>query len=225
MLDFVLAKGKDIQNSPAKVAAAIDEFARKQKYLMNIGEDKGRIVCDLIAEVKPRIMVELGGYVGYSSVIFGDVFRKAGGQKYFTLEHNKEFARVISSIVELAGLNDVVETIHGESDEILKSLHSNGRLEHVDLLFIDHTAFERDLKLCERLRLLSKGSVIAADNCIYPGHPEYLEYVFSSVEKKRKLSKDMDIEETGNPNLVFESKLVHSFEPSGEKVSLHTHEH
>ena len=33
---------------------------------MNVGDDKGKIVADLIAEQKPEVMVELGGYVGYS---------------------------------------------------------------------------------------------------------------------------------------------------------------
>ena len=37
--------------------AAIDEYGRKQKYLMNVGEDKGKIVSNLIAEVKPQTMV------------------------------------------------------------------------------------------------------------------------------------------------------------------------
>lgn len=46
-----------IRGSPKDVLAAIDEFGRTKKYLMNVGEDKGRIVCDLIAEVKPKTMV------------------------------------------------------------------------------------------------------------------------------------------------------------------------
>ena len=46
-----------IRGSPQKVLAAIDEYARTKKYLMNVGEDKGRIVTDLIAEVKPKTMV------------------------------------------------------------------------------------------------------------------------------------------------------------------------
>lgn len=46
-----------IRGSPKDVLAAIDEFGRTKKYLMNVGEDKGRIVTDLIAEVKPKTMV------------------------------------------------------------------------------------------------------------------------------------------------------------------------
>lgn len=33
---------------------------------MNVGDDKGRIVTELIADQKPQVMVELGGYIGYS---------------------------------------------------------------------------------------------------------------------------------------------------------------
>ena len=46
-----------IRGSPENVLAAIDEYGRTKKYLMNVGEDKGRIVTDLIAEVKPKTMV------------------------------------------------------------------------------------------------------------------------------------------------------------------------
>lgn len=48
---------ESIRGSPEKVLAAIDEYGRTKKYLMNVGEDKGRIVTDLIAEVKPKTMV------------------------------------------------------------------------------------------------------------------------------------------------------------------------
>ena len=46
-----------IRGSPKDVLAAIDEYGRTKKYLMNVGEDKGRIVEDLIKEMKPKTMV------------------------------------------------------------------------------------------------------------------------------------------------------------------------
>lgn len=47
----------ELRDNPAKVLQAIDEYGRSQKYLMNVGEDKGKVVTDLIAEVKPETMV------------------------------------------------------------------------------------------------------------------------------------------------------------------------
>ena len=59
LLHFIYSHPKidEIRGSPQKVLAAIDEYGRTKKYLMNVGEDKGRIVTDLIAEVKPKTMV------------------------------------------------------------------------------------------------------------------------------------------------------------------------
>ncbi|PYH47086.1 uncharacterized protein BP01DRAFT_372449 [Aspergillus saccharolyticus JOP 1030-1] len=230
---------ENIRGSPEKVLQAIDEYGRTKRYLMNVGEDKGRIVCDLIAEVKPKVMVELGGYVGYSCVLFGNAVRKAGGQRYYSLEMNPEFAAVIMSLVELAGLSDVVKVVVGSSDASIARLHSQGLLTHIDLMFLDHykPAYTTDLKLCEELKLVTPGSVLAADNVIKPGNPPYLEYVRDSVEEKRKkLGASVKSEgipgktvnqyqkrygemkfnqSPGNPNLVYESQLVHSFEPTG----------
>lgn len=59
LLHFVYSRPNldEIRGNPAKVLEAIDDFGRKKKYLMNVGEDKGKIVTDLIAEVKPKAMV------------------------------------------------------------------------------------------------------------------------------------------------------------------------
>lgn len=59
LLHFVYGRPNlnEIRGSPQKVLQAIDEYARTKKYLMNVGEDKGKIVTDLIAEVKPKTMV------------------------------------------------------------------------------------------------------------------------------------------------------------------------
>ncbi|KAK4696227.1 catechol O-methyltransferase, partial [Lecanoromycetidae sp. Uapishka_2] len=216
----------------------------KFRYLMNVGDDKGRIVAGFIAEHKPQVMVELGGYVGYSCILFGDAVRAAGGKRYFCLERNPEFAGVIMALVDLAGLSDVVKIVVGSSADSIKRLHANGALQHIDMMFLDHykPAYTTDLKLCEHLRLVTPGTLLAADNVIKPGNPPYLRYVRSSVPEKLKQYesssadgddtvgfgsrwkdqyKDREGDETlngeikGNPNLVYESQLVNSFEPTG----------
>ena len=235
-----------IRGSPQNVLQAIDEYGRTRRYLMNVGEEKGRIVSNLITEVKPQIMVELGGYVGYSAILFGDCVRRAGGQRYFSLERNPEFAAVIMSLVDLAGLSDTVKVVVGSSADSIHRLSMNG-LKHIDLMFLDHykPAYKTDLKLCEHLQLVTPGTVLAADNVITPGNPPYLEYVRSTVEEKRKAIqleqgdgdhtvafdsrwknqyRDLNGEEKlgkgvgGNPNLVYQSQLVNSFEPTGVPV-------
>jgi catechol O-methyltransferase len=217
---------------------------------MNVGEDKGKTVCNLIAEVKPQTMVELGGYVGYSCILFGDAVRKAGGKRYLSLERSPEFAAVIMSLVDLAGLSDMVKVVVGPSDVSLARLHSEGILKQIDLMFLDHykPAYTTDLKLCEELQMVRPGSVLAADNVVKPGNPPYLKYVRSSPEEKREVAKtstDLNGDKTwfqdktakqykswtesatlnaprkGNPDLIYRSELVEGWEPSGVQVSFY----
>ena len=237
-MDFVTAK-VSIRGSPAKILQAIDEFGRTRKYLMNVGEEKGKIVTNLIREVKPRTMIELGGYCGYSTILFASAVRDAGGKEYSSLERSPKFAKVIETLVNFAGLDDIVKVIVGPSDEGIKNLHAQG-LETIDIMFLDHykPAYTSDLKLCEHLGLIKKGTILAADNVINPGNPPYLEYVRSSMQEKRmKLTQEvkadtenfpqksaaqygnvetLSTEAKGNPRLIYESRLVHSFEPTGE---------
>ncbi|CAF9904392.1 hypothetical protein IMSHALPRED_000021 [Imshaugia aleurites] len=235
---------EEIRGSPRRVLEAIDEYARTKKYLMNVGDDKGKIVTNLIAERKPQVMMELGGYIGYSCILFGNAVRQAGGRRYFSLERNPEFAAVIMSLVDLAGLSDTVKVVVGSSAASIKRLHATGSLTQIDLMFLDHykPAYTTDLKLCEHLKLVTPGTVLAADNVIKPGNPPYLEYVrnrtsekqkqYESGEnngvqttgfedrwkdqyKKREGEEKLSTEIQGNPNLIYESELVNSYEPTG----------
>ena len=235
----------NIRGSPGAVLKAIDDYGRSKKYLMNIGEDKGRILTRLIADIKPKTMVELGGYIGYSTILFAEAVQKVGG-RLFSLERNPEFAAVIASLVDLAGLRDVVKVVVGPSAESIKRIHRDGSLTRIDLMFLDHykPAYTTDLKLCEHLQLVTPGSVLIADNVIYPGNPPYLEYVRSDVKTKREKyergeinddkanfearsrnqyqdregEEKLSTEVKGDPNLIYESQLTHSFEPTGEPV-------
>lgn len=154
---------------------------------------------------------------------------------------------MISSLIDLAGLSDIVKVIIGPSDNSLRRLHKDKRINQIDLMFLDHykPAYLYDLKLCEELQLVQVGTVLAADNVIKPGNPPYLEYVRSTVDKKRaallekngetpdlqfddKYSKmyekregkeKFDEDVKGDPSLVYRSELIKSFEPTGVPVS------
>ncbi|RDA90816.1 hypothetical protein CP533_0502 [Ophiocordyceps camponoti-saundersi (nom. inval.)] len=230
----------EIRGSPAKVLAAIDDYGRTVAYLMNVGEHKGEIVRRLIVETKPEVMVELGGYVGYSAILFGAALQQAGGRKFLSLERNPEYAAVASSLIDLAGLSSFVKIIIGSCQDSIRRLHSAGELSLIGMLFLDHwkPAYVPDLKLCEQLGLIRPGTVLAADNVIKPGNPPYLEYVRSSVEDKKKAmaaqtetqssdkkwldeyekregAEKLDMTAQGDPCLVYESKLIKSWEPTG----------
>ena len=210
---------------------------------MNVGSKKGQIVTDLITQRKPACMIEFGSYIGYSTILFSDAVRRGGGKKYISFERDAKFAGVAGALVELAGLDDIVTFVVGSSSKNLLAEHAAGRLQVVDMMFLDHykPAYVRDLKICESLGLIRAGTVLAADNVITPGNPSYLEYVRSSPrEKERKATEGSgsetaadqrfqqrtinqydNVEEDdavapGNPGMVYESYLVQSEEPTGD---------
>ncbi|ETS76162.1 hypothetical protein PFICI_11549 [Pestalotiopsis fici W106-1] len=214
---FKHPKLEEMRGHPEKVLDAIDEYGKAEKYLMNVGKYKSKTVIDIINTVKPAAMVELGGYVGYSAIAFGAAARAAGGQRYYSLEQNPEFGAIATLLVDLAGLGDFVKIVIESSGDALKRLHKTKTLEHIDLLFIDHTKplYTPDLKVAEELGLVKPGSVCVADNVVIPGNPVYLEYVRSTVEQKRERYNAATEGPKGNPDLVYENQFIEGWEPSG----------
>ena len=216
----------ELRGSPSKILAAIDTFAQSVTGLINVGEAKGAIVTSLIAQHKPASMLELGGYVGYSAIMFGSALKQAGGKKYYSVEKSPLFAAVATSLLDLAGLRDTVRVVVGTGAEGIQRLVDEGVLrseEKLEMMFLDHhkPSYTADLKLCERLGLVGAGTVLVADNMILPGNPPYVEWVRASVDEKRvKAAAASATKDLGNPNLQYKSRFVKSFEPSGMEDAL-----
>ncbi|KAJ5099863.1 hypothetical protein N7532_006864 [Penicillium argentinense] len=215
----------DISGHPEKVLDLIEKF-EEDYHLVTVGVPKGKIVTDLINEVRPKTMIELGCYVGYSAILFGDAVRRNGGERYLSLELNPEFAAIANMLVDLAGLRDFVRIIVGRSDLSLDKLYRTGEVKTIELMFIDHykPAYTTDLKLCEH-----HGMIVP-------------EYVRSTVQQKREAEKEGPKKEyntagireraiqsympknatpifevVGNPNIVYKSEL---HQPEGEQDAI-----
>ena len=223
LLDYMYSHPEleQLRGNPEKVLRAIDAFAQSVTGLVNIGQTKGAIVCDVIARHKPATVLELGGYVGYSAIMFGHAMKEAGGKRYFSVEKSPFFAAVAASLVDLAGLRDTVRIVVGTGAEGIQLLVREGALSpRIGMAFLDHhkPSYTADLKLCERLGLIGNGTVLVADNMILPGNPPYAAWVRASPAEKREM--DRVAEDKGNPDLQYRSRFVTSFEPSGQEDAL-----
>ncbi|CAL5867080.1 uncharacterized protein PFLUO_LOCUS1292 [Penicillium psychrofluorescens] len=175
----------ELRGNPAAIMRVMDEFAAQKDFLINIGSDKGEKVRQLILKERPAVLVELGGYVGYSAIAFGDAMRKAAGNdqtvRLLSLEFDPLIASIAMNLVDLAGLADVVKVVVGSAADSLKRLNDEGKLaaNSIDFMFLDHVEdlYQQDLQLCERLGLLKSGALVVADNVVRPGAPQYREYV------------------------------------------------
>ncbi|PYH96458.1 catechol O-methyltransferase [Aspergillus ellipticus CBS 707.79] len=176
-----------VRNSPSTLLSLMDDYAAKQDFLINIGSDKAGKLVKLIMEEKPKVIVELGGYVGYSAILFAYALRQATPEsstnlRVWSLEADPLIASVAMNFAELVGLSDIVKFVVGPAADSLKRLSAEGKLPKVDILFLDHDEplYKPDLEVSEELGFLHPGALIVADNMVRPGAPDYREYVRGS---------------------------------------------
>lgn len=194
---------------------------------MNVGREKGHVVTDIIARQKPTTLLEIGGYVGFSAILFGNELCKAGGQKYLSLELNPTFAHVARELIALAGLEQTVEIIEGPCRESLRKIEYQGADGAAfDVIFIDHAKilYLNELKLCEELGFVAPGTTVIADDIVQSNNVEYSAYVRESPAQKKqhfeeeKVNKAEGDVSLGNPNLIYETSLFRGREPTGGDV-------
>lgn len=159
---------------PEHVLRTIDRFAREERWLMNVGPDKGPLMRELAQRLPAQAKIlELGAYCGYSSILLATIF----GSKAQVTSIEIDRAAVESSRrnVEMADLSRQITFIHGPSTKMIGQLE--GRF---DLVFLDHwkDLYKGDLMLIEERELIGPGSIVVADNVGEIFAPDdYLNYV------------------------------------------------
>ncbi|ORX96832.1 S-adenosyl-L-methionine-dependent methyltransferase, partial [Basidiobolus meristosporus CBS 931.73] len=163
------------------VITAIDRYA-KTNLLMHVGDKKGKHIDDLIEEHNVKVMVELGGYLGYSALRFSNLLPPNG--HYYSFELNPRFAKAAQTLVEHAGLTSKVTIIVGEFKTTSEDFLQTYAVDQIDLVFIDHwkDLYVQDMKIIEQLQWLRPGSVVVADNVLFPGAPDYKDYIEDKAE-------------------------------------------
>ncbi|KAM9281542.1 catechol O-methyltransferase isoform 2-T2 [Morus bassanus] len=175
ILNFVLQNA--VRGDPCSVLDAIDKYCSQKEWAMNVGDEKGLILDKTVEEVNPSVALELGTYCGYSAVRIARLL-KAGAQ-LLTVEFNPEFAAIAKQMIEFAGVQEKVKLLEGPSEEIIPQLKKKYEVDTLDFVFLDHwkDRYTPDTILLQECNLLRKGSVLLADNIIFPGAPEFLKYI------------------------------------------------
>ncbi|MGD9622948.1 MAG: O-methyltransferase [Mycolicibacterium sp.] len=163
------------------VVAAVDRFAYEKAILVNVGDEKGRLLDAAVRRASPGLVLELGTYCGYSALRIARVAPKA---RICSVEFSAANAEVARRIWSHAGVADriacVVGTL-GDGGRTLDTLANEHdvRPGHLDLLFIDHDkrAYLPDLLNILDRGWLHRGSIVVADNVRVPGAPKYRGYM------------------------------------------------
>jgi len=148
------------QGDPASVLAALDRFAREDRFLMNVGPEKGPLLEEAVRAAGPNARIlELGSFVGYSAILMAR--HLSSGGRLVSIDVDPESSAVARQMAALAGVGDRVEFVTGPSSERIESL--DGRF---DLVFLDHwkSLYKPDAEKLLARGLLAPGGVIIADN-------------------------------------------------------------
>ncbi|CAF1512564.1 unnamed protein product [Rotaria magnacalcarata] len=185
LVNYVLQRSQP--GNVQHVIDTIDRFGWTQQWLMNIGDRKGQILDDAIRTRRPKTVLELGTFLGYSSLRMAS--QLPDDAFIISIERNRQSAEIAHTIHKHAGVEKRIQLIVGSTESVIPRLSEKYHINAFDFIFIDHdgSAYLDDLKLLEKYGLIQSGTMIVADNVIYPGAPDYLHYIRNNPKYKTRL--------------------------------------
>ncbi len=126
------------------------------------GHEQGMLLYLLVKMLKPKQILELGTYTGYSAISMARGLEENG--KLISIDKNDELYPFAYDFVEKAALQDTIKLLSGDAKAIIPSLEGE-----FDLVFID--ADKREYIAYYELVFdkVKKGGFILADNVLWDG--------------------------------------------------------
>jgi caffeoyl-CoA O-methyltransferase len=139
-----------------------DTHAQVLMPRMLSGQLQGRVLSMISCMVRPRVILEIGTFTGYSAICLAEGLQENG--KLITIDINEELHERVSGYFAEAKLQDRIEYRIGDASAIIPQIN-----ERFDLVFIDadkeNYARYFDLVI-DRVNL---NGVIMADNVLWSG--------------------------------------------------------
>lgn len=138
------------------------------------GHVQGRVLSMMSQMIRPKRILELGTFTGYSALCLAEGLTEDG--KLITIEHNDEMECAIRRNLTLSPLGEKIELVIGDAKETLRRLGDKARgdkargAELFDLVFVDADKKEYCDYLDLVLPLMRDGGWILADNTLWDGH-------------------------------------------------------
>jgi predicted O-methyltransferase YrrM len=157
------------------VVAEVDAECRRRSIPM-LGPQKAMRLVELIRQVRPALIVEVGTAIGYSGLWIADVLRELRHGHLVTLEQDADRAAEAGRYFRQAEVADWITQIVGDARERIGEVKGP-----IDLLFLDGgfaNYYPCFLRCREQLR---DGALLVADNAAIGAADmaDYLEHVRS----------------------------------------------
>ena len=148
------------------------------------GHLQGRVLSMLSKMIRPKRILELGTFTGYSALCLAEGLVEDG--RLITIEHNNEMEEAIRRNLALSPLGEKIELVIGDAKEWLREFRERSQASYslenapealqlkggelFDLVFIDADKKEYCDYLDLVLPLMNEGGWILADNTLWDGH-------------------------------------------------------
>lgn len=167
-----------------------------EEHIPIIMDDTLEVIANILKEVKPQRILEIGTAVGYSAMCFSEYLSENG--IIDTIEREKERVQEARENIKNVGVEDKIKIYEGDAVEILPTLN-----EKYDIVFIDAAKGKYPFFLKESIRMIKPNGIIFADNILYKG------YVMSDYNKHKQRTAVRNLREyikevTENPNIETE---------------------
>lgn len=133
------------------------------EHIPIIMDDTLEVVGQVLKELKPNKILEIGTAVGYSAIYFSKYLAEGG--RIDTIEREEDRIAEAKINVKDLKLEQKINIISGDAVEILPTLN-----EKYDAIFIDAAKGKYPFFLKEAIRMLSDNGIIIADNILYKGY-------------------------------------------------------
>lgn len=196
-----------IRGNATSVLNAIDKFGWEDTFLMNVGDIKGQILTNELNKTSPKIVLEVGAYIGYSAVRIASIL--PSNSRLISVELSSTHINYARQMVDYAGLSDKVTFVEGTVTTSLKLFLLHENIQSFDFIFLDHSKgyYLSDLKYLLNEKYIQPGATIVADNVLLPGAPDYWFYVTFNSKFQTK-SHFSQIEYLPLPDIVTVSKFL-----------------
>ena len=176
ILDYVLANAEE--NNPNSILKTIDQYTIETgQFLMNVGPEKGKILESTLKKHNPKLILELGSFIGYSAILIAS--STDSDSLLYSIDPDHNSINISQKMINFAGLSNKISFIHSTAELAITKLNHS-----FDFVFIDHAKkrYFPDLILIEDSKLLKSNSVIFADNVgiFIEDMGEYLDHVRNS---------------------------------------------
>ena len=132
------------------------------------GHVQGRVLSMISFMLRPKRILELGTFTGYSALCLAEGLAEGG--KVVTIEHNDELEDTIRRNFAKSPLSDRIELRIGDAVEILSNVQCPISNVQYDLVFMDADKREYCAYLDLIYPLVPVGGFILADNTLWDGH-------------------------------------------------------